>query len=97
MTIPTVRVYVPTYLRDTTDGNASLTVQASTLAGLLTALAATHPQLADRLSCTSGRLPRHVSVFVNDQAVDCDDAASLQLNDGDEIAMIPALAGGCLC
>lgn len=89
-----VVVLIPTPLRRFTDGESRLTVSAGTVAELLDVLDARYPGIGERLRDDSGEVRRFVNVFVNGQNIRDGDGAQSTLSAGDEIGIIPAMAGG---
>jgi molybdopterin synthase sulfur carrier subunit len=89
-----ITVLIPTPLRRFTDGNAKVTVVGSSVAEVLNALESTHPGIGERLRDDSGQLRRFVNVFVNGQNVRDGDGVDTRLSAGDEVGIIPAMAGG---
>jgi molybdopterin/thiamine biosynthesis adenylyltransferase/molybdopterin converting factor small subunit len=88
------RVYVPTSLRRLTGGAARLEVEADDVAGLLARLTTDHPALRPELFDAGGNLHRFVNVYVNDQSITDLDGLGTRLAREDEVAVIPAMAGG---
>lgn len=89
-----VNLYVPSYLRDISGGERQLSLEASSLGEALRQIQERYPELGRRVLCPEGTVLRHVTIFVNNQAVDCDTVDAIALQEGDEIAMVPAMAGG---
>ena len=89
-----ITVLIPTPLRRFTGGEAEVAVAGSSLAEVLDALDATHPGIGERLRDDSGQLRRFVNVFVNGQNVRDGQGIDTPLSAGDEVGIIPAMAGG---
>jgi molybdopterin synthase sulfur carrier subunit len=89
-----ITVLIPTPLRQFTAGEARVTIDAANVGEALDALQGRYPGLGERLRDDSGQIRRFVNVFVNGQTVR--DAAGEQtpLRAGDELGIIPAMAGG---
>ena len=87
-------VRIPTPLRNTTGGNATVEVSGATLGEALEDLESQHPGIAERLLDDSGNLRRFVNVFVNDEDVRFQQGLETPLNDGAVVSIIPAVAGG---
>jgi len=66
----------------------------SNVAEVLDALDAAHPGIGERLRDDTGQLRRFVNVFVNGQNVRDGDGVDTRLSAGDEVGIIPAMAGG---
>jgi len=90
--VPTVRI--PTQLRTLTGGSGEVTVEGSTVGGVLKALNAAHPGIADRLFDDAGTLRRFVNVFVADDDVRFREGLDTPVADKDTVSIIPAVAGG---
>jgi molybdopterin synthase sulfur carrier subunit len=89
-----VTVLIPTPLRRFTGGDAKVVVVGSNVAEVLDALEAAHPGIGERLRDDTGQLRRFVNVFVNGQNVRDGDGVATRLSVGDEVGIIPAMAGG---
>ena len=89
-----VTVLIPTPLRRFTGGEAKVAVAGSSVAEVLDALDAAHPGIGERLRDDSGQLRRFVNVFVNGQNVRDGQGVDTPLATGDEVGIIPAMAGG---
>ena len=89
-----ITVLIPTPLRRFTDGNAKVVVAGSSIAEVLEALDSMHPGIGERLRDDSGQIRRFVNVFVNGQNVRDRDGVDTRLSTGDEVGIIPAMAGG---
>jgi MoaD family protein len=88
-----VVVYVPTSLRRLTGGQARVEAEGDTLAALLEDLERRFPGFRQALVAEDGALHRFVNVYINQQEVD-DVGIATPLSQGDEVAFIPAIAGG---
>ena len=90
-----VKVRIPTPLQKLTQGKGELEVSAKNVKELLTALEAKYPGIKDRLCDESGRVRRFVNVYLNEEDIRFLKQEATTLKDGDEISIIPAIAGGC--
>jgi len=88
-----IEVRIPTILRTYTDGSKSVTGSGSSLAELIEDLEANHPGIKDRL-IDGGDLRRFVNVYVNDEDVRFTGGLETSLSDGDQVTVLPAVAGG---
>jgi sulfur-carrier protein len=88
-----IEVRIPTILRTYTDGAKSVTGAGSSLAELVDDLEANHPGIKDRL-IDGGDLRRFVNVYVNDEDVRFTGGLETKLDDGDQVVVLPAVAGG---
>jgi len=89
-----VTVLVPTPLQKLTNGNAEVTAEGATVAQVVASLEAQFPGIKDRLCDESGRLRRFVNVYVNNEDIRFQDNEETAVKDGDELSIIPAIAGG---
>lgn len=90
-----VKVLIPTPLRNLTGNAADVLVDAANVTGLIAALEAKHPGLKERLCDESGKLRRFVNVYLNEEDIRFLKAEATELKDGDEVSIVPAIAGGC--
>lgn len=89
-----IRVVIPTPLRQFTGGQAQVTGQGSTIRELIADLDARFPGLKARICEPDGEIRRFVNVFVNGENVRKGLGAATPLKPGDEVGIIPAMAGG---
>lgn len=89
-------VLIPTPLRRYTNGQSRVSVSGDNVAEILEVLDAEFPGLGERLRDDGGQIRRFVNVFVNGKNVRDLNGLQSQLSPGDEIGIIPAMAGGQL-
>ena len=89
-----VTIRIPTTLRTLTGGSSSVEVEGATIGEVLANLDAAHPGFRDRLFDENGGLRRFVNVFLADDDVRYLDGVDTAVNDGAEVSIIPAVAGG---
>ncbi len=89
-----VTVRIPTVLRKHTDGEKAVQGEGATLKELLGDLSSRYAGLTDAVTSDDGQLAKFVNVYLNDEDVRFLDGADTALKDGDEIAILPAVAGG---
>lgn len=89
-----VRIYIPTPYRQFTERAAHVESEAADVGGLLQDLAGRFPGLGERILGEDGRVPGHLNVYVNQVEVRSLQAEATALHAGDEVALIPAMAGG---
>jgi len=89
-----VRVRIPTPLRSATDGTAEVSSDASDVAGVITELETRYPAIRGRLRDDSGALRRFVNLYVNGEDVRFKNGLDTSLTAGDELSIVPAVAGG---
>ena len=88
-----IEVRIPTILRTYTDGEKSVTGEGADLGALIDDLESKHAGLKDRL-LDNGDLRRFVNVYVNDEDVRFIGGLEAALSDGDQVVVLPAVAGG---
>ena len=88
-----IEVRIPTILRTYTDNEKSVTGEGANLAALIDDLESNHPGIKDRLM-ENGDLRRFVNVYVNDEDVRFTGSLETTLSDGDQVVILPAVAGG---
>jgi molybdopterin synthase sulfur carrier subunit len=89
-----IAVRIPTILRTYTAGEKQVEANGSSLASLIDDLDEKHPGIKGRLVTDDGSLHRFVNVYVNDEDVRFTGALDTGLSDGDEVTILPAVAGG---
>lgn len=89
-----IEVRIPTILRTYTGGEKAVSAEGDTLAGLIDDLEGNHPGIAGRL-LEDGDLRRFVNVYINDEDVRFIGGLEAGLTDGDQVVVLPAVAGGC--
>ena len=92
--MPTVSVRLPTVLRPTAGGLSTVEATGDTVGDLVKSLIAAYPGLETNLLDDKGGIRRFVNVYVNDEDIRFLDGADTKVGDGDEIAILPAVAGG---
>ena len=89
-----VTVVLPTALARHTDGKKSFESDAKDLPGLLTEFDVKFPALAQNVKDESGKLRRFINVYINDEDIRFLGGDAHQFEDGDEVMLIPSIAGG---
>ena len=89
-----VKVLIPTPLQKLTKNQAVLDCEGSTITELLDSLEASCPGIKNRLCDESGTLRRFVNFYVNNEDIRFLEGTETALSDGDEVSIIPAIAGG---
>ncbi len=89
-----VRVRIPTPLRKFTGGQESVEVEGPSVAAVLDALDESHPGLKGRICEEDGTVRRFVNIYVNGDDIRFLDNAASPVKDGDEVSIVPAIAGG---
>jgi sulfur-carrier protein len=92
-----IEVRIPTILRTYTGGEKAVTADGSNLNALIDDLEASHPGIRERLveDADGGQdLRRFVNVYVNDEDVRFIGGLEAEITDGDQVVVLPAVAGG---
>jgi sulfur-carrier protein len=89
-----VKVLIPTPLQKLTNDKAAVECQGTTIAELLESLETNCPGIKARLCDEQGKLRRFVNFYVNSEDIRFLENENTALNDGDEVSIIPAIAGG---
>ena len=93
----TIEVRIPTILRTYTDGAKAVSAAGASLGALIDDLEANHPGIKERLVEAKDDgvdLRRFVNVYVNDEDVRFIGGLDAELSDGDQVVVLPAVAGG---
>jgi sulfur-carrier protein len=88
-----VRVKIPTQLREATGGESIANVDGSTVGEVLDSLYARYGELRSRIA-EDGGLRRFVNVYVAGEDIRFLEGLETPVNDGDEVTILPAVAGG---
>ncbi|MDP2479884.1 MAG: molybdopterin-synthase adenylyltransferase MoeB [Candidatus Palauibacterales bacterium] len=89
-----VSIRVPTPLRSLAGGRSETEVRAATVAEALERLTEQHGALRDHLFTEEGELRRFVNVYLGDRSIRNLGEGGVGLSDGDEIRIVPSIAGG---
>ena len=89
-----VHVYIPTPFRRATNNRDRISLDAPDIKTLLDALEERWGGLKGLVRNERGEVHRHVNIYVNNEAIDALQGLETPLRDGDEVSIIPALAGG---
>ena len=88
-----VTVKIPTQLRGVTEGESEIEVDGGTVGEALDAVFDQHTELRERIT-EDGGLRRFVNVYVSGEDIRFQDGLETELSDGDEVTILPAVAGG---
>ena len=89
-----VQVYIPTPFRRATSNKDRVSVEAPNVKALLDDLEAQYAGLKGLVRNEQGEIHHHVNIYVNSEAIESLGGLATALKDGDEVSIIPALAGG---
>lgn len=89
-----VQVLIPTPLQKFTNDEASVALEANSIDALIQALDGRYPGIKNRLCDENGKLRRFLNLYVNSEDIRFLDNQNTVLSDGDEVSIVPAVAGG---
>ena len=89
-----VQVLIPTPLQKFTNNEASVDLEARSVDGLIDARELHYPGIKGRLCDEAGKLRRFLNVYVNSEDIRFLEHQATPLKDGDEVSIVPAVAGG---
>ena len=88
-----IKVRIPTPLQKLT-GQGEVQVQAGSIKDMIAQLEQNFPGMKDRICDESGKVRRFVNVYLNEEDIRFLNQEETKLKDGDEISIVPAIAGG---
>ena len=88
-----VTVRIPTPLRSLTKGAESVECSGANVGALIESLEQDHPGMKDRLLDEKG-VRRFVNIYVGEEDIRFLEGLQTELKDGDEVSIVPAIAGG---
>jgi len=89
-----IRVRIPTPLRRFTSGAEEVGVNGSTIGKVVDDLEQKYPGIKERLCDEQGRVRRFVNIYVNGDDIRFLSSLETPVKDGDEVSIVPAIAGG---
>ena len=89
-----IKVRIPTPLQKLTNNQGEVLCEANNINELLASLEKQYPGIQERLCDTEGKLRRFVNVYVNEEDIRFLQGQDTALKTGDDISIIPAIAGG---
>ena len=89
-----VTVRIPTPLRKFTGDRADVEVLGATVGEVIDNLEAQHAGIKERMVDESGAIRRFVNVYVNEEDIRFLDGRDTGVQDGDQVTIVPAIAGG---
>jgi molybdopterin converting factor small subunit len=90
-----IKVTLPTAFTRHTDGLKQFDSSAENLPGLLEDIDKSFPALGTQIKGEDGKLRRFINIYVNDEDIRFLGGETYAFQDGDEIMLIPSIAGGC--
>ena len=89
-----VKVRIPTPLQKLTQQKAEVEIDAASVRQLITELEKNYPGIKDRICDESGKVRRFVNLYLNEEDIRFLKQEDTTLKNGDEISIVPAIAGG---
>ncbi len=89
-----INVVLPTAFTRHTDGRKQFDSNASNLPALLSEFDKTFPALSTQIKDQHGKLRRFINIYINDEDIRFLGGDSYMFQDGDEVMLIPSIAGG---
>ena len=89
-----VTVRIPTPLQRLTSGQGEVQCEGGNVAELLKDLEKRYPGIQERICDEQGKLRRFVNIFVNEEDIRFLQGDQTAIKDGDDVSIIPAIAGG---
>ena len=89
-----VKVRIPSPLQKLTQDQAEVEISASSIHSLIQELDKSYPGIKERICDEKGNLRRFVNVFFNEEDIRFLKKEQTPLKDGDEVSIVPAIAGG---
>lgn len=87
-------IYVPTPLRKVTNGQSKVQLNGANVADLIERAETQYPGFRERVLDNDGQVKRFINVFVNGVDIRTLQGKATPVKDGDEVSVIPAMAGG---
>jgi len=89
-----IKVRIPTPLQKLTQDKEEVSASGKTVAELVTDLEKSYPGIRARLCDEQGKLRRFINIYVNEEDIRFLKGEATPLKEGDEVSIIPAIAGG---
>ena len=89
-----IKIVLPTAFTRHTDGKKQFDSSAQNLPGLLSEIEQNFPALATQIKDENGKLRKFINIYINDEDIRFLGGDSYAFQDGDEVMLIPSIAGG---
>lgn len=89
-----IKARIPTPLQKLTNNQAEVEGQGKTVSELIDDLEKNYPGIKERIINEKGELRRFINIYVNEEDVRFLEGDKTPVKDGDEVSIIPAIAGG---
>jgi molybdopterin synthase sulfur carrier subunit len=90
-----IKILLPTAFTRHTDGRKQFESSAANLPELLNEFDQTFPALSTQIKDDDGKLRKFINIYINDEDIRFLGGDSYAFQDGDEVMLIPSIAGGC--
>jgi len=90
-----IKVLLPTAFTRHTDGRKQFDSSAPNLPALLVEFDQTFPALSTQIKDEDGKLRKFINIYINDEDIRFLGGDTYAFQDGDEVMLIPSIAGGC--
>ena len=91
-----IKIVLPTAFTRHTDGRKQFDSEAANLPALLAEFDTTFPALSTQIKDENGKLRKFINIYINDEDIRFLGGDSYAFQDGDEVMLIPSIAGGAL-
>ena len=91
-----VKVRIPTPLMKLTNNQAEVTAEGGTIADILNNLESQFAGMKERICEENGAPRRFINIYLNEEDIRFLDGDKTKIKDGDEVSIIPAIAGGAV-
>ena len=89
-----IKVRIPTPLRPMTGGKNEVEIAGTSVGEIIENLSSAHPGIKERICDEQGEVRRFINIYVNEEDIRFLTGKETPLKDGDEMSIIPAIAGG---
>ncbi len=89
-----IKVRIPTPLRRLTGGKGEVDLEGTNITALINSLETEFPGMKERLCDEAGAVRRFVNIYVNEEDIRFHQGLETPVQEGDEVSIIPAIAGG---
>lgn len=89
-----IRVRIPTPLRKLTGEKGEIEAMGANISELIEDIEKRHPGIKERIYDETGEIRRFINIYVNEEDIRFLDGNKTAVRDGDEVSIIPAIAGG---
>ena len=89
-----IKVRIPTPLQKLTQDKPEVLISANTIGGVIQELDKNYPGVKQRICDDQGNVRRFVNIFLNDEDIRFLKKEQTPVKDGDEVSIVPAIAGG---